>query len=353
MFVRGLIQVQMERLKNQRFVMVGLFLIPFFAGAEEARKIEKSVFNLKDSILFARDNSPAFDDLKRKLQISEMQERSAAFKILPSLDLVAKNGMSGSSPKDDSGYPSEFKLGLTESLYDNGVSRTNHQIATLDKSKSELEFQDRKSKLALDVALRFIDYSLKSKLLEIQERQLKLVKTEFEMVSNGYHQGLKTKRDFLRFKSYPMRREIDVTDAKINADKSRQELLRVIGAKSDVPGPSEFSSIDLDSISELSTELPSKIESHLLYRVANLEKKMGRLGVDLVRKKNLPEWLLTAGLAYSSSNYLGTQKNFSDNAKLGWEALVVVQYNFMDWGTRARDYEISVQKDMIKNIRNN
>ncbi|MBK8202129.1 MAG: TolC family protein [Bdellovibrionales bacterium] len=28
--------------------------------------------------------------------------------------------------------------------------------------------------------------------------------------------------------------------------------------------------------------------------------------------------------------------------------MLIVKYNFMDWGTRARDYEISVQKDMIK-----
>ncbi|MBK7845069.1 MAG: TolC family protein [Bdellovibrionales bacterium] len=334
--------------KRELLAVVALFLIAFLTRADEARGLDKSIFTLKDSILFATDNSPAFDDLRRNLQISEMNEKSAAFKMLPSLDLVAKNGISGSSPKDTDGYPSEFKLGLTESLYDNGASRTNHQIAVLDKSKSELEFQDKKSKLALDVATRFVDYSLKLKLLDIQERQLKLVKTQFEEVSNGYHQGLKTKRDFLRFKSYPIRREIDVAEAKNNAEISRQELLKAIGAKSESSGPKEFAPVNLDSTFDSLTELPSKIEDHLQYRIAVLEKKMNRLGVDLVRKKNLPEWLLTAGLSYSSSNYLGTQQNFSDNAKIGWEALLVVQYNFMDWGTRARDYEISVHKEMIK-----
>jgi outer membrane protein TolC len=349
LFYEILVRDQGQRLKKRGlFAVIGLFFIAFFARADEAKRLEKSVFTLKDSILFARENSPAFDDLKRKLQISEMNEKSAAFKILPSLDLVAKNGVSGSSPKDTAGHPSEFKLGLTESLYDNGVSRTNHQMAILDKNKSELEFEDKKAKLALDVATRFVDYSLKLKLLDIQERQLKLVNTQFEMVSNGYHQGLKTKRDFLRFKSYPIRREIDVADAKNNAEISRQELLKAIGAKSESPGPKDFAPVNLDSIFDSPTELPARIEDHLQYRAAILEKKMNRLGVDLVRKKNLPEWLLTAGLAYSSSDYLGTQQSFSDNAKIGWEALLVVKYNFMDWGTRARDYEISVQKDMIK-----
>ncbi|MBK9037736.1 MAG: hypothetical protein IPL83_01030 [Bdellovibrionales bacterium] len=97
-----------------------------------------------------------------------------------------------------------------------GASRANHQIAILDKNIGLSWSLRTKAKLALDVATRFVDYSLKLKLLDIQERQLKLVKTEFEMVSNGYHRGLKTKRVSSDSKSYPIRREIDVTDAKNN-----------------------------------------------------------------------------------------------------------------------------------------
>lgn len=313
----------------------------------EAEHLER--FDLKKSIIFAIENSPSFDSLRRQLNISLLEEQSAEARWLPSLDLSATHGLLDSSPrKNRTPYSSDFNLGLTESLYDNGVSRTNQKIATLTKNEAEISFEDQKNRISLDVASQFVAYSLNIKLLEIQEKQLKLISRQNDMISKDYYQGVKTKNDFLRFKTQVSRSEIDVVTAKNIVEKSKQELQRLIGVNHASSLQIEFIPISLDSKKMDVFDSVPTLESHLQFKAAEIHKKINDLNVTLVSRKNLPEWLLSSGVNYTSSSYLGTGQSFSDNAQIGWNVLLTVKYNFLDWGIRSRDKQIALQKKMIQ-----
>ncbi len=312
---------------------------------------EKQIFDLKTSILFAVENSPSFDSLKRQLNISDLEEKSAAARMLPSLDLKATHGILDASPRTTvSPWDSELTLGLTESLYDNGVTRTNHRIATLTKNQAEFNFQDQKNKISLDIASQFLIYSLNIKLLDIQEKQFKLVSKQYDLISKDYYQGIKTKKDFLRFKTQVSRNEIDLVNAKNAVEKSKQELQRLIGVDLESNSEIDFVPVSLENVRNETLNEPINLEKHLQYRAAQIQKEVNRLNSDLIGRKSLPEWFLSTGVSYGSSNYIGTGQTFSDNAQVGWNALLTVKYNFFDLGIRSRDREVAAQK---KNIQNN
>ncbi|MCB0361252.1 MAG: TolC family protein [Bdellovibrionales bacterium] len=310
----------------------------------------KKTFSLKETIEFAFNNSPGFDSLPRKTRIAELEAKTAAFKILPRLDLKTTHGRSVKSPHtDDNRNLSRFEVGLSESIYDNGVINTENQIAGLKKRMADLEYRDSRDQLLLELVNQLVDYSSKIKIIEIEERQLGLVNNEFEMVSKDYHQGIKTKKDFLRFKTYPIRRELDVTNAKIEAEKSKKILLKLIGYKSSPVDQVDFEIIDLEKRVEQPIISPSfKVENHLQYKIVKLQKEINLLLKDMVRRKRLPQLFLDANLTYSSENYLGSQYSLSEKAIFGWEALVTLKYNFLDWGTRSRDYEIQKQNLIVE-----
>ena len=329
--------------------LVGILTLLFENAKSAEQAAEPQSFDLKKSISFAIENSPSFDSLKRQLSISDLEEKSADARSLPSLDLTTTHGILDSSPRATvSPYNSEFNLGLTESLYDNGVTRTNQKIATLAKNQIEIKFEDQKNKVSLDIASQYLVYSLNVKLLEIQEKQFKLVSKQYDMISKDYYQGIKTKKDFLRFKTQVSRSEIDLVNAKNTVDKSKQELQRLIGVSLQSNAQIDFTPISLETVRNETLESVISIENHLQYKAAGIQKKINELNANLIGRKNLPEWFLSTGLNYTSSNYIGTGQSFSENGKTGWNALLTVKYNFFDWGIRSRDKEIALQKSIIQ-----
>jgi outer membrane protein TolC len=319
------------------------------ANAETSEPESKS-FDLKKAIIFAIENSPTFDSIKRQLHISQLDEKSAKAKLLPSLDLTATHGILDTSPRTTSSlWNSEFSLGITESLYDNGVTRTNIKIETLNKKQAELNFEDQKNKVSLDIVSQFLTYSLNIKLLEIQEKQFKLVNRQYQTISRDYYQGIKTKKDFLRFKTQVSRGEINLVAAKATVEKSKQEIQRLIGINLSSNSNIEFTPISFETVKNEIPDSTLNIENHLQYRAAQIQKEANQLNADLISRKNLPEWYLSTGVNYTSSNYIGTGQSFSDNARTGWNALLTVKYNFFDWGTRSRDKAVALHKNVIQN----
>ncbi len=307
-------------------------------------------FDLKKSIQFAIEHSPTFDSLRRELSIAKMQKQVALARILPSLDLTATHGAFDSKPRGSIGpWESEFNLALTESLYDNGVSFKGNQVAKLNQSKAELRFEDQKNKLSLDIATQFLQYSLNRKLTEIQEKQFKLVNKQYDLISKDYYQGIKTKNDFLRFKTQVSRSEIAWISANNFMERSKQELQKIIGLGLENKIEVEFVPFSLESVQANTIENSVHWLDHPQYKAVVLQKRINELGSEIVGRRNLPEWFVTAGVNYQSSNYIGTGSTFSDGAVLGWNALLTVKYNFFDWGIRSGERDIAIESNKIQN----
>ena len=91
--------------------------------------------SLKEAVGFALENSPVFDTAKKTQAIREFQYKSAFAKLLPSLDFTTTDGLQNNiaiastsgavyTPNSTTPWSSSLSLGVTENLYDNGVSLT-------------------------------------------------------------------------------------------------------------------------------------------------------------------------------------------------------------------------------------
>lgn len=307
-------------------------------------------FDLRTAIQYAIQNAPQFDSLKRQLSIAGLEEKNAKSRWFPSLDLSATHGIQDQDPSIKSTpWASEFNLALTENLYDNGVISTNYKIAQLNQDIAELRFTDQKNRISLNLATAYLNYSLNVKLLEIQEKQFKLISRQYQLTSKEYYNGIRTKKDYLRFKTQTSRAEIDLVNARNAVEKSKLEILSLMGIGL-VPGADPgFVPVPLDNVKDQLSDLPVELENHLQYQAAQLQKKANELNSDLTRRKKYPEWYLSAGANYSSSNYIDTNQSISDNDVVGWNALLTVKYNFLDWGIRSREAEVAAQRAIIQN----
>ena len=308
------------------------------------------LFDLKKTILFAAEHSPSFDSSRRALKVAELEEKSAGAYLAPSVDLKVTHGILDSAPRlGRNPLNSEFDLGLTESLFDNGISETGSKIATLKRKEAQLRFEDQKNKLSLEIASTYLTYSLNEKLKEIQEKQYNFLKKKYESISKDYYQGVKLKKDFVRFKTQVSRGEISLFNAYNEAERSKGELMRLIGANLALGSRIEFVPIAIEAIKNEPYDFKLDVENHPQYLAAQLQKEANSLSADMILKKNLPEWLLSAGINYASSDYLGPGKSFSDVDKTNWYALLTVKYNIYDGGIRSRNSEAAIQKQSIQN----
>ena len=136
---------------------ISLFFFIFFSPFLLVDATVPTKLNLSDAIRYAVEHAPQFDSIKKKISISEAEEKNAFYKFFPSLDLSATHGIQGSDPK--LGVPGEpayssTALSLTQPLYDNGVSSTGYKAARLTLQQAQLEFNEQKNKLCLDVEFK-------------------------------------------------------------------------------------------------------------------------------------------------------------------------------------------------------
>lgn len=329
--------------------MGGLRFLLFFVLLGAYSHAAVRTLDLKSAIQYSLENSPRFDSLKRERDISVLNKKNAKAQWFPSLDLKATHGLQEEDPRlESTPWESELSLTLTENLYDNGVTSTNYRIATLNEDIAELQYNDQRNAFSLELANAYLSYSLSIKLLEIQEKQFKLISKQSELTTRQYRNGMRTKKDYLRFKTQVSRAEIDLIAARSEVEKSKESILSLIGIGLRPVEAVTFVPVSLEGLKDDLTP-PIELENHLLFQAAQKQKKVNELTSDLTRRKQYPELFLTAGATYGSRYYIDTGRNFDDNETSSWGMLLTVRYNFLDWGIRSRDAEIASQRAIILN----
>ncbi len=308
--------------------------------------------DLKQAVEMAIELSPEVDSILKAARISELKEKNAFAEFLPSLDLTATHGYRDYTSQ--SSWYSDFKLSMTENLYDNGVSLTNYKVAGLLKKQAELEKQFKINKICFEIAYKYLEYSLKKKVYDIQEKQHELFNKQYNSVSNDFHNGMKTKRDYLRFKTQLSRSEILLLNAKNDIERIKLELINLIGVKTFSQEKINIEPLKIDDYSDLvsNANLQFNIEEHYYFKKSKIIKEINGEKINLTNRKLLPEWNLSAGINYTSSNYFKTGQSFADNDELGWDTFLTVKFNFLDWGTRSRNtdianYEYKIQENVV------
>lgn len=323
--------------------MLDLLLLTLFNLPAQA-----SPLTLKDAATYALQHSPQLDSSQRQALIAEDERLNARAAFLPSLDLTSSHGLARSYPSSSKHEPwsSSFSLSLSETLYDNGESITKHRISLLQEELAHEALLRDRDRLLFDVATAYYQHAVARKGLEIQQEQHAVLKLQVELVKESYKQGVKSRKDYLRFQTQLNRSDIDLLSARVNVQKTELALRRVLGVPLGTaegldfavdesrPGPLRFAEV--------------KLEGHRDSRMAALQRRVADLNSELARRKLWPEVGVITAANYGSSDYLNTGLRVHENDKLAWSALLTVKYNLLDWGVRRRNTEIAASRAQIR-----
>jgi outer membrane protein TolC len=302
------------------------------------------MFSFQTAVKAAVENSPRLSPLRGDLQIRELEFTNAFSSFFPQLDLGAVHGLRGASPSPySSSLVSEFNLEATENIYDNGQSWTRYESAKIAKEIADLSYRHERDKLTLEFANEYMRYSLSKALFEVQQQQFSIVNKQYQSVSSQFRQGVKTRRDYLRFKTELRRSEIDLQSATTAVERSRVELMRLMGVELR-PGVAvyEFQPIEIEPGAVVKApDAAPHIESHFLYRISNLQKQIFENDTRLVKRQFGPEVFFTAGASYHTGDYLGSTVSVTSNESTSWNALLTLKFNLIDWGARRRNIAIA------------
>jgi outer membrane protein len=302
--------------------------------------------DLKKTIQYAVAHSPSLEATRREMSISDMNRKNAYSVFLPQLDIGSTHGIRDRDPTlGVNRHVSELGLSLTETLYDNGISFLNYDSAKITKQIAELDYAKERDRLALDISAQFLQYSLVTRLLEVQKTQYDIINKQFNTISSQYKQGVKTRRDYLRFKSELRRSEIQLQNAQTRVMNTRADLIKLIASTEDVSTTDfqfEPEPVVVSSVKFVPKEKPA-VENHWIFRVAKMRSEIFDNDISVARRSYYPNIFLTGGATYGSANYWKTGSDFKDNDFTSWNALLTVNFNLWDWGIRNRN--ISIAKD--------
>jgi outer membrane protein TolC len=306
--------------------------------------LAQSKLTFKDTIAKAVDTSPALKVFKLELDARELEFKNARSVFFPQLDLSATAGLRETDPRTTlSNRVSTLDLTLSETLYDNGVSFTRYNSAQLQRDIAKISYENERDQLSLLVGQEFLRFSLAAALVEVQEQQFNIIDKQYQTVASLYQQGIRTRKDYLRFKTELRRAEIDFLQAKNSLMRSRVELNRLIGVEARETQPS-FDFVPLPVQPESVAKLPQRapdIDNHFQYRIARLQKQVYQNDVRLVRREFWPQLSLTAGASYTTGDYLGEPTYINNNEYTAWYALGTLKFNLWDWGIRRRNVSIA------------
>ncbi|MGK5085861.1 TolC family protein [Bdellovibrionota bacterium FG-1] len=225
-------------------------------------------FTLNAAVRFALENSPAFDTAQKTEAVRELEYRSAITKLLPAVDFSATHGLQNNisisgdntllTPNPASPWYSSLGLGMSATLYDNGVSLTNLKITGLNRDLAAVSTLKARDSLILSVVAEFYRYSLDTSLREVKKQQQALLYKQFQTLSSQYQQGFKTKSDFLRLKTQVQQAEIDQMNAQNNIERSAAELRKLIGIGFRETALSDFEPVTVRRERQIEAKIPVK-----------------------------------------------------------------------------------------------
>lgn len=330
-----------------------LFFVIFILLSGVTAEATSLRLDLRSTIQYAVEHSPSLEVLRRDLSISEMQKSNAFSQFLPQLDLSSNYSMSDRNPQlttPAQRYGSDFGLYLTENIYDNGISLLNYGSAKINRQIAELNYEKERDKLVLDVASQFLDYSLAVRLHEVQKTQFEIIQKQFNSIAALYQQGIKTRRDYLRFKSELRRSEIQLQNTKTRVETTQADLIKLLLPTEELLKTTfEFTAepVQTDLAETVPTEKPN-VENHWIFRMAKMRSGVFENDVSIARRSYYPQFFLSAGASYGSQQYWKTGSTWNDNDFTSWNALLKVNFNLWDWGLRRRNVTIAQDRKIQK-----
>ena len=324
-----------------------------------------AAMNLRDILQYALQHAPKLAQSQQELRIRGWQYDQATAKFLPSLDLSTSQGLQKSvappwadhhdtvagGPNDSLPLFGTLGLTLSETLYDNGQAQTEAEISKVDRDVAAVATQQIRDEMLLGALRSYYALCQAQILLETNEQQYQLLGKQLRLLDAMYHQGLKTKREYLRLQSEVQRTAVELRAAATNAASAEIDLKRSIGAPLQA-GYMTFSVISAEVALSQKITFPTPIPNALISydaRIARLEATSAAHRVELARRKHLPQLTLSSAVAYQNPDYMGFHGRPQAQDALSWNLTLGLNYNLWDNGTRRRDIGIATSQQQVLN----
>jgi outer membrane protein TolC len=313
-----------------------------FAQAKTA-----DLLTLKEAGARALENSPAYLQADQTYQQAKLQTKNNRAVFYPSLDVLAIHGPQYYHPDPDL-YPdfqSSTQLMLSEHLYDNGESYKKWKIAELLEEQDHVLVMKAKGQVLLSVVESYYNWCDSVLQMQFTRKYADEVERQFNLASAEFHQGVKTRADYLRFKTQAQRSELDLIDAQKAAEKSREDLLALMGLSPE--SPVQFALLTTPVLPSRKIRTSFTKEDLPEFKVLDLKYRISDLQEALVQRRNLPQFDLSGAWQYGSQDYMNTGETWRDGEGHSWNVLLTMKWNLWDWGVRSRNEQIQALQEKI------
>lgn len=297
----------------------------------------------------ALEKSPEYNSLLLNERNSALSSRNAWTQLLPTVDLQAihlyneQNTSAYRPPPVHSPWSNQAGVTITENLYDNGESWRNAEIADLNHQLQILNRQSGRSRILINVAKAYYDYSSTAARTRLLEQQLKALRTQFSSIESRYHQGFSSNRDYLRIKAQVQSAEIDLLSQKIQSEQSKSHLRVILGAFE----MREFLPIDPLSISPEWSEGYLTAKETLPFQIAEIQSRIAELKLKSVTRTEWPRLAVKGSYNYVIPQYAGSRIAGTDDPFWNLQVSLVLDYRLWDWGRSGRSVTIAENQRII------
>ncbi len=314
-----------------------------------AERVITETWTLQDLLRFAVENSPGIIRARQEKQQAKLEEDSTSSLFWPRLRLETSHGVRNQEPNPyKPSQSSSATLSLSENLWNKGIDSKKLEIARINKRKAELEYFQKRDETCLVITQEYYQYSQLVKSLEIQKNQQRLLKKQFDLVSDEYLHGLRSRRDFLRFKSQAQRAELDLQKQITLIEKSRLTLM-ALGGFSEITSNQQFRPEDSQppmlDLFKNPAELNNTYEDQLL----TLSAQIADLTQQVSLKQLDPTISFDLKASLGSGDYWNTGYSFTEKETKSWGAFVTFNWTLWDGGEkRSQEGKVTLQNEMQK-----
>lgn len=281
---------------------------------------------------------------------SEARTSNSWALFLPQLDFQLRSGI----VTDFSQNSSEVAVGtgfqLSETLWDSGKNWTQLQRFQAQEEKASIQLRKTKALLFQKSAEAFVDYSTSVRSMEIFASQLALLEKQFRFSQRLFQQGVRPKRDAIRFESQYLRAQLSLEQQKTRVKQAEIVLKTLLQMDLGPVAEAQFDVLPVNTLSAWESALEEATSGNVSFdeQLSYQERAEQESNVWEERLQYWPTVRLNGGVAYCpewTSSCLGTNGTgtLTSSDSTRWNASVVLTlgWNLLDFGVRRRNLALA------------
>jgi outer membrane protein len=212
-----------------------LFLVTaaLLATAAHSSAQEPVSYTLTQAVAAAVERNPQVRAAEQTVRAAEARALAARASLLPSVSLSTTGGLTGgASSVSTSG---QVSAGVTHLVYDGGLREAQIRQADAQAQAARESLAVVRSDVALQAVQAFIGVVAADRFIAVREQALAQARGQLEAARAGFQAGTLPMSDVLRAESQLASAEVDLIEARAQADVRRVTLRTLLALSSTAP----------------------------------------------------------------------------------------------------------------------